>query len=232
MNEFTCAMDKGEYVHFMTLKAERTRQRIVDAALQLFTTRGYAETTLRDIADAAGVSTGLAYRYFSRKEELVLVLYAELSEQAAAVELPEGSLGARWLALERARFAALSPHRETLLALVQAALDPEGELGILSPATAPIRDRWLALHRSVVDGAPPTALPPDVCARLLYALDLAIVVVWTQDRTPGAARTVAVLEHVASMVDAVLPFLAIPGVARALAAIESNLPLSPVDQGA
>ena len=66
-----------------TTKGEQTRQRIVDAALALFEQRGYAETTLRHIADKADISIGLAYRYFRRKEELVLVLYEQLSAEVA-----------------------------------------------------------------------------------------------------------------------------------------------------
>ena len=44
-----------------TTKAEETRDRILDAALRLFRERGFAETTMRDVAAAAGVATGAAY---------------------------------------------------------------------------------------------------------------------------------------------------------------------------
>jgi AcrR family transcriptional regulator len=187
----------------VTFKAEQTRQRIIDRALQLFADKGYAETTLRDIAVAAGVATGLAYRYFSRKEELVLALYEQLSEEVAErLDLPEGSLGARWAALERTRFAVCAPHRKTLLSLVQAALDPEGDLGVLSPSTAPVRARWLALHRAVVEGSTPPA--PARWARLLYALDLLVVLYWTQDRTGGRATRAAV-DRLAKLIDVLPP---------------------------
>jgi AcrR family transcriptional regulator len=211
----------------MTPKGERTRARILAAALELFRTRGYTETTLRDIADEAQVSIGLTYRYFARKESLVLALYAELSVRVArTVALPDGTLGERWAALEHARFTALAPHRKAFLALVQAALDPDGEVGVLSAATQPIRAQWLALHAAVIAGAPPTALATDVLARLSYALDLLLVLLWTQDRTPGAARTLALLDRVAPLLDAVAPLLGLPGVARAITALEAALPLS------
>ena len=38
-----------------------TRQKILDAALELFRERGFAEATMREIAARAGVATGLAY---------------------------------------------------------------------------------------------------------------------------------------------------------------------------
>ena len=63
-------------------KAEGTRERIVDAALELFREKGFDETTMRDIAAAAGVATGAAYYYFRSKEELVMAFYARTAQEA------------------------------------------------------------------------------------------------------------------------------------------------------
>jgi AcrR family transcriptional regulator len=195
VNTFTFAMSKGE----------QTRQRIVERALELFASRGFAETTMLDIAEAAGVSTGLAYRYFARKEELVLALYERLSEEVAQrLRLPEGSVGTRWAALERTRFTVLGPHRRTLLALVQAALDPDGELGVMSAATAHVRARWLELHCAAVAGATDSPAAPEQLARLLYAVDLLLVLFWTQDRTTNCRATRAAIDRLAPLVDGVV----------------------------
>ena len=43
---------------------DATRRRILDAAVQLFRTRGFEATTTRDIADAAGIATGTLFNYF------------------------------------------------------------------------------------------------------------------------------------------------------------------------
>ncbi len=50
---------------------ERSRQNIEEAALELFATRGYAHTTVSQIAAAAGVSKGLLYNYYESKEALL-----------------------------------------------------------------------------------------------------------------------------------------------------------------
>jgi AcrR family transcriptional regulator len=201
-----------------TTKGEQTRQRIVETALALFEQRGYAETTLRDIADEADISIGLTYRYFRRKEELVLALYEQLSvEVADKVRLPEGTAGERWAALERTRFKVLGPHRRTLLALVQAALDPDGELGALSPATTAVRERWRALHRAVIDGA--TGKPPAALAELLYGVDLMLVIFWTQDRTANARATREAIDRIAKLVDVAIAF---PGAADAIAELAGS----------
>lgn len=52
-------------------KKAATRQSIQDHALRLFAENGYDETTVEDIAAAAGVSHMTFFRYFPRKEEVV-----------------------------------------------------------------------------------------------------------------------------------------------------------------
>jgi AcrR family transcriptional regulator len=50
---------------------EQTRAAIADAAVALFAERGFTETTMDDVADAAGVSRRTAYRHFPSKDDLV-----------------------------------------------------------------------------------------------------------------------------------------------------------------
>ncbi|MFD5386740.1 TetR/AcrR family transcriptional regulator [Streptomyces sp. NPDC127074] len=52
-------------------KKAATRQSIADAALQLFLERGYDQVSIRDIADAADVSTTTVFKHFTGKEALV-----------------------------------------------------------------------------------------------------------------------------------------------------------------
>jgi len=56
------------------------KARILRAAEQLFATRGYAETPLRDVANEAGVNAALIHYYFATKEGL----YHDIIEDAAA----------------------------------------------------------------------------------------------------------------------------------------------------
>jgi len=53
------------------------RERILDAAIELFSARGIAATTLRAIATEAGVTPALLHYYFKSKETLVGVLLDE-----------------------------------------------------------------------------------------------------------------------------------------------------------
>lgn len=54
---------------------EATRQRLLRAALELFTTTGFRATTTPQIAERAGVAEGTIYRHFSSKEQLLNDVY-------------------------------------------------------------------------------------------------------------------------------------------------------------
>lgn len=52
-------------------KAERTRQRVLDAAAKVFREQGYSNARLVDIAELAGIQGGSLYYHFDGREELV-----------------------------------------------------------------------------------------------------------------------------------------------------------------
>jgi len=60
-------------------RAEQSRRHVLDAALQLFSKQGYRGTNVRDIADAAGVSTGNVYHHFADKEAIFRGLLDEFA---------------------------------------------------------------------------------------------------------------------------------------------------------
>jgi AcrR family transcriptional regulator len=55
---------------------------ILDAALKVFAERGYRNTRLEDIGEAAGVTKGAIYHYFANKEELLLRAIDHRREEA------------------------------------------------------------------------------------------------------------------------------------------------------
>jgi AcrR family transcriptional regulator len=55
---------------------------ILDAALRVFAERGYRNTRLEDVGEAAGVTKGAIYHYFANKEDLLLRAIQHRSEEA------------------------------------------------------------------------------------------------------------------------------------------------------
>ncbi|AEN66691.1 transcriptional regulator, TetR family [Enterobacter soli] len=58
-------------------EAQQTRQRLIEAAIAQFATRGVANTTLTDIADAARVTRGAVYWHFSSKSEIFNAIWEQ-----------------------------------------------------------------------------------------------------------------------------------------------------------
>src|SRR3954467_15966907 len=108
----------------LTPKGERTREHILDTALSLFIEQGYDATTMREIASAADCSLGLTYRYFARKEDLVLALYQRTAaEQETYMQaLPAAQIADRFAQVMQAKIAQLAPYRDAFGALFGAAL--------------------------------------------------------------------------------------------------------------
>jgi AcrR family transcriptional regulator len=75
-------------------QAERraaTIRGIEDAARKLFATRGFADTTIDDIAARAGVAKGAVYHHFSSKEEIFTRVLESIQAELASAQIPAPS---------------------------------------------------------------------------------------------------------------------------------------------
>lgn len=80
--------------------AAPTRERIVDAALRLFSERGTIAVSMRELADAGGVTVPGLYYHFASKAELVRAVYRQRVEREPW--LPPGPAPVHMLILEQA----------------------------------------------------------------------------------------------------------------------------------
>ena len=118
-----------------------TRAALLEAARELFTARGLDRTTVRAIAERAGVNQALLFRYFGSKDALFA---AALSEQARTL-------------------AAQAPPEELLATTLRRLVDP-------SPSEVGDTDALLALLRSPGNAAATTALRDELAAPYRRAL--------------------------------------------------------------
>ncbi|WP_214404174.1 TetR/AcrR family transcriptional regulator [Pseudonocardia lacus] len=79
-------------------KKQLTRQALVDAAVRLFTERGFERTTVADIAEAADVSTRTFFLHFATKEDVLLADVTERVSGGAAAVLRDAASPAEALA--------------------------------------------------------------------------------------------------------------------------------------
>lgn len=73
-----CRTESENFEDLPDLPVDR-RMQLLEAAIQVFPRKGYAATTLLDIAQEAGVSSSALYQYFLSKEDLFLALIENLS---------------------------------------------------------------------------------------------------------------------------------------------------------
>jgi AcrR family transcriptional regulator len=65
-----------------------TRDKILEAAMKLFSEKGFSGTTTKEIAEKAGVNEALIFRYFSTKRDLYGAIIERKIEEEPRIELP------------------------------------------------------------------------------------------------------------------------------------------------
>jgi pyoverdine/dityrosine biosynthesis protein Dit1/AcrR family transcriptional regulator len=198
-----------------------SRARLLTAAFRCFAESGYEATTLDDVARSAGVPLHAVFELFPAKAALASAAYHDLvgALGEVAAELPATDAADRVTRLLSVKLDKLDAQRPLLLALAAAALDPDGPLGVLSPATASVRSRMLGLVRTALAGATDAPADLDRVTRLVYALHLGLVLLWTQD--PTAAREAL---PVLASAPGLLPMLAFfPGISAPMQKLDAAL---------
>lgn len=105
-----------------TTKSETTTRTILAAAEGLFESRAYADVSMRDIAEAAGLTTGALYHYFPGKEqlyyEMMRAYLGRVRQASLEATPPSGTTRERLGRLTRV-FLALPPEQRRLMSLVR-----------------------------------------------------------------------------------------------------------------
>lgn len=147
---------------------EETRQRIVDAAIKLHQSKGPAATSMRDVAQEAGVGTVTVYRHFADDMELLGACSGTYFERHPLPDLEE------WATVEGSeeRFrhglaAAYAFHRETEPMISSVIDDLRG-----SPIMAPYDGYWQAAGEILLTAFPePERQDPLLKATIALALN-------------------------------------------------------------
>ncbi len=77
------------------LPPDERREQLLAHAVRVFSVRAYEEVTMASLALEAGVSKGLAFRYFGGKRELYIEASARMAEEVLAASDPDPGLSAR-----------------------------------------------------------------------------------------------------------------------------------------
>jgi len=197
-------------------KSERTRERIREAALVSFRTRGYDATTIRGIASEAGVSVGTTNYHFGSKNALVQELYLEVQQahRSAAEPLLEGTddLIERLTLVYTTGLDQLTPYHAHAPEFLSAAVSPRSPINPLAEESAPAFAIVEGLFREAVDGAADT-LPDEFRTALPHAFALGhllLALFWVYDSSPGQARSRRLVERGLKLLRFALPLTRMP----------------------
>lgn len=202
------------------------------SALDLFRTKGFEGTTMRGIADSAGVSLGSAYYYFAGKEHLIQAFYGQMQEDhvdaARDVLERESDFSARLRGVLTAWVGIAAPYHEFAGTFFKNAAEPTSPLSPFSPESAEAREASIAIFAEVLAGSDlkvASALKPRL-PELLWLLQMGIVLFWVHDRSADQQRTVALIGGVVPLVDKLARLSRLPvvrGVVNDLVALLDSL---------
>lgn len=199
-----------------TPKADATRRRIYEVALQLFREKGFEQTTIRDIARQSDVALGAAYYHFGSKDAIVLAFYREMQESGHEPTLEaiakHRKLRDRIHVVLEKRFELLAPNLKFLGALFKHSPDVDDPLSPFSRENESIREKAVSLFRAALDGADmklPTDLAPHL-PRLLWLYQLSLILFWIYDRSPEKKATAVLMEKSLALIVTLLRISGLP----------------------
>jgi AcrR family transcriptional regulator len=187
-------------------KGEETRAHILETALELFRERGYEETTMRGIAEAAGVSVGNAYYYFRSKEHLIQAFYERTHHEHVALSREvlarEKGLRERLTGVMKAKLDTIMPYHQFAGVLFKTAAYPTSPLNPFSEDSLPVRRQSTELFAEVVTGAD-TRLTAELTAELpnlLWIYHMGIILYWIHDKSPACEKSYRLMDRSVKLV--------------------------------
>ncbi|WP_457110977.1 TetR/AcrR family transcriptional regulator [Marmoricola sp. URHA0025 HA25] len=153
------------------MTGQSRRDELLAIAATLFAERGFKNTTVRDIADAAGILSGSLYHHFDSKEamvdELLDTFQTELWRRYDEIEASDLSPRAKLEAIVRTSFDAID-HHHSEVAIFQndaAHLVTFERFAYLNERNNKFRTLWTGLLRAGVDSG---ELRADLEVELVY----------------------------------------------------------------
>jgi AcrR family transcriptional regulator len=172
---------------------EKTRELILQSALDLFRRSGFETTTMRDIAAAGNVATGAAYYYFPSKEAIVSAYYGQVQRihVEKVREQWEGKSGLR----ERlgiafhSKLEILSEDRRFLGALFRYTGEPDHPLSVFGKGTENQRAQSMSIFREAIAGTGLSEEMQQLLPAALWLAHLGIILFFIYDETVEQRKT-------------------------------------------
>ena len=201
---------------FITSKSEKTFLTVLDSATELFQTKGFHETSMRDVSRHSNLALGALYYYCKSKEELVLLFYERITDQIRASysrrESKAKTLPDAFCEFMRLKMSKLTKYRKLLSVILKESFDPDSNVSPLSSASASTRDSSIALFQKMIIKFDSTAEDAQESALILWLLHMLILAFWLYDRSPKFDNTEKLLVSVSTVLSLSATFARMPGI--------------------
>ena len=181
---------------------EAVRERIVSAALALFQSKGFDETTTRQIAKRAKLAEGTIFNYFETKEDIALHFFELEVDQAIRTvrsdpRLRRAPLDEKLFALVEAQLEYLAPYEKFIGAAFVHALRPTSRIAF-SMRALDLRNRYIAFVQELLQDStsvPAGSLLTLVAPSVFWIYYIGILLYWLNDSSKGKQHTLALLDR-------------------------------------
>ena len=183
------------------------RKRIVTAALSLFQSKGFDETSTKAIARKAGIAEGTVFNYFRTKDDIALHFFElEVDHAIESVRgnprLKKAPLEEKLFALVQGQFEYLAPYEKFIGAAVLHAMRPSSKLGPFSLASQALTLRYMEFVQELIEESLPkgqVSALPFWGPRAFWIFYLGTVLYWLHDSSEGKQDTLAFLDRSLTM---------------------------------
>ena len=189
---------KGVLMRISGEAKKESRARILEKAVELFTGKGFEETTTRDIAVAAGLASGTMFNYFPSKETLGMAMVTEALAQGTE-DFERRRTGEEDLTEELFLFIAsclrrLRPLRPFLGPVLERSLSPFPRKTICPEGEA-ARLRHLETVQKIISRHGFAEAPDYVAMTIYWSLYLGILAFWTNDESSNQEETRSLIDY-------------------------------------
>lgn len=172
---------------------ERTKVAIFAKALELFRSKGFDVTTMRDIAREADVATGAAYYYFPSKEAIVSAYYDQVqrthAERAHEALADKQGLRERLGVVLHSKLDILKEDRMFLGALFRYTGEPGHPLSVFGKGTREQRKQSMEIFKQAVVGTEISKEAEQILPWAIWFLHLAMILFFIYDDSEGQEKT-------------------------------------------
>jgi AcrR family transcriptional regulator len=182
---------------------EKTKQKILQAALHLFRTKGVEPTTAKEISMRAQIAEGTFFNYFPTKDDLALYFFQKGTDDliawfAANSKLQAAPLREKLFAIIHRQLEEITPYEEFIGSVFFRSLQPLSKLHPLNLESQEHRLKYVRFISDLLQDASKRKEIPRVGDLGAYAFGLfyiGIVAFWLHDTSRGKQKTIAFLDR-------------------------------------